>query len=413
MRKKRITCAAAIAFAIVVTFGSTAVSASSVVLRKESRGSEVASLQRDLIKLGYLSSDVTGYYGDLTEAATKKVQREYGYKADGIAGEITLSLLDRLLGRDKKQAGSLLREGDKNSHVTQLQKNLIKLGYLNTNATGYFGPATKAAVIKLQKEYDYAVDGIAGNATLSLVSQLVSGKKVVAASDNTSTSSGAVNPSDTSVTATDGITMAIEKTGTGQNIVTTEAGEDVAVFAEGSQEKKETVEETDNEAEKKTQDHYLLKWFGNVEKIFPRGSTATVYDIKTEKSFKIKRTYGTNHADCETLTKEDTATMKKIYSGVWSWERRAVIVIVSDFKIAACMTGYPHAGMDKYTANRTISSRSGGYGRGTNLDTVKGNNMDGVFDIHFLGSKNHYNNKIDPKHQALVKEAAKWAEENY
>jgi hypothetical protein len=39
--------------------------------------------------------------------------------------------------------------------------------------------------------------------------------------------------------------------------------------------------------------------------------------------------------------------------------------------------------------------------------------MNGVFDIHFYKSKNHYNNKVDPKHQALVKYAAEWAEEHY
>ena len=105
--------------------------------------------------------------------------------------------------------------------------------------------------------------------------------------------------------------------------------------------------------------------------------------------------------------------MKKIYGGTWSWERRAVIVEVDGLKIAACMTGYPHAGSDKYAANRTLSSRSGGYGRGTNLDAVKGNNMSGVFDIHFIGSRNHYNNKVDSKHQALVREAAQWAAKHY
>jgi hypothetical protein len=78
----------------------------------------------------------------------------------------------------------------------------------------------------------------------------------------------------------------------------------------------------------KTASDYALKWFGKVEDVFARGETATVYDIETGKSFKIKRTYGSNHADCETLTKKDTAVMKKIYGGTWSWERREIIVKV-------------------------------------------------------------------------------------
>ncbi|MGE5614043.1 MAG: peptidoglycan-binding domain-containing protein [Bacillota bacterium] len=397
MNKKRITCAIAIVVFIVLVTGYASVFASSIVLKKGSEGSKVTALQKDLVKLGYLSVDPTGYYGDLTEAAVRKLQKDYGYEADGIAGEITLSLIDRLRGRTSSASGSakLLKEGDENSYVTALQKNLIRLGYLEADATGYFGPATKAAVMALQKKHGLEVDGIAGSATLSLVSKLISDMDAAAAKKATASAAKSGKES-------------AETGGTGG-----EAGADAGSDkqADAATAASDAADASGN-TKKKTKDDYLLNWYGNVEKIFARGDTATVYDIRTGKSFKIKRTYGTNHADCETLTKEDTAIMKAIYSGTWSWERRPIIVIVDNVKIAACMTGYPHAGVDKYAANKTVNSRSGGYGRGTNLDAVKGNNMNGVFDIHFLGSKNHYNNKIDPKHQALVQEAAKWAAEN-
>lgn len=158
---------------------------------------------------------------------------------------------------------------------------------------------------------------------------------------------------------------------------------------------------------------YLLPWFGSVDEIFQRGTTATIYDIATGLSFKIKRTYGENHADCETLTAKDTATMKKIYGGEWSWNRRAIIVTVNGKKIAASMAGMPHAGVDKLAADTYVNSRSGGYGSGTNLDTVKGNGMSGVFDVHFLGSKTHATNHVDDEHQAAIQKAANWAEKNY
>lgn len=398
MHRRKIAFAAAIATSVVMVFGSAAVTASSAVLRKESEGSKVVSFQKDLIKLGYLSSDATGYYGELTETAVKKVQREYGYEADGIAGAKTLSLIDRLLGRDKAAAVSsnLMKEGDESSSVTALQKNLIKLGYLDTKATGYFGPATKDAVLRLQKKHGYMADGIAGKATLGLIGKLVSGVKETTAAK----AAVAAVPAGKDETAA-------EKTAKAGTAVA------AATFGESAGSADSNLKEASDAAESaekaKTLDDYLRKWYGNVEDVFDRGETAEVYDIRTGKSFKIKRTYGTNHADCETLTKEDTAIMKAIYSGTWSWERRPIIVKVDGLEIAASMTGYPHAGMDKYAANKTISSRSGGYGRGTNLDAVKNNNMNGVFDIHFLGSKNHYNNKIDPKHQTLVKEAGKWA----
>ncbi|NTV88738.1 MAG: peptidoglycan-binding protein, partial [Clostridiales bacterium] len=126
----------------------------------------------------------------------------------------------------------------------------------------------------------------------------------------------------------------------------------------------------------------------------------------------IKRTYGHNHADCETLTAADTKVMKKIYGGEWSWTRRAVIVTVGDTKIAASIAGMPHAGSDKSSANKYISSRSGGYGRGQNLDAVKGNGMSGVFDLHFYGSRTHNSGRVDSKHQKMINSAVAWAKEN-
>lgn len=419
MHRKKIAFAVAIATTVAMVFGTTSASASSALLKKESTGSEVTALQKDLKRLGYLSADATGYFGSATEDAVKKVQKEYGYDADGIAGNTTFSLVDRLLGRgttstDKSgsstavktstasinTASKLLKEGDENSSVKTLQKNLIKLGYLDTNATGFYGPATETAVKKLQKKYGYKADGIAGSATLALVSKLESGESVSTAAKTTAVKTTSVKTAaiETSVAKTTAVATAVT---TAAAVETT----DVKAAEAASSEEKDTP--------KITQTNFMPKWFGNVEKTFANGDTATVYDIESGLSFKIKRTYGHNHADCETLTTKDTATMKKIYSGAWSWERRAVIVSVDGLKIAASMSGLPHAGTDKYAANKTVSSRSGGYGRGTNLDAVKKNNMNGVFDIHFYGSKNHYNNKVDPKHQALIKTAAKWAEENY
>jgi len=425
MRSFRTTIAMLLIVVVTMVFGSTIASASSEALKTGSEGSRVTALQKDLIQLGYLSSDPTGYYGDLTAEAVKKVQKEYGYKADGIAGETTLSLIDRIMGREKSSAGAskLLKEGDENGHVKAFQSDLIRLGYLEAEATGYFGPATKEAVIKLQKKNGYEADGIAGSSTLALVDKLIEAKNTSSApkAPVTAVESAQITvPAVATASTTDGVPATITSgAGLSANVTAESAGSAglaaaataTAIAASGGDSPEKAAAAKPKEA--KTASDYALKWFGKVEDIFARGDTATVYDIATGKSFKIKRTYGSNHADCETLTKNDTAIMKKIYGGTWSWERRAVIVEVGGLKIAACMTGYPHAGSDKYAANRTLSSRSGGYGRGTNLDAVKGNNMNGVFDIHFLGSRNHYNNKVDPKHQELVKEAAEWATKHY
>ncbi|MDF2595758.1 MAG: hypothetical protein K0R69_2099 [Clostridia bacterium] len=145
--------------------------------------------------------------------------------------------------------------------------------------------------------------------------------------------------------------------------------------------------------------------------ILPRGGTATIQDVYTGKSFNIKRTFGTNHADVEALTMADTAIMKEIWGG-FTWERRPVIVHINGRRLAASMAGMPHAGKDSAPNLSYTSGLSGGYGYGQNLDAVKGNGMSGVCDLHFVGSRKHKDGNIsatsDPLHQAAIKVAAKY-----
>lgn len=57
--------------------------------------------------------------------------------------------------------------------VSQLQKDLKTLGFMNINPTGYFGDITKAAVINFQKKHGLAADGIAGTQTLGKMDTLM------------------------------------------------------------------------------------------------------------------------------------------------------------------------------------------------------------------------------------------------
>lgn len=326
--------------------------AATSVLSEGMNGSNVTTLQKNLRTLGYLKETPTGYYGSLTKSAVKRLQDSNGLDGDGIAGSKTLSLINKLVAakttttsRSSSNSGAL-KEGMSGSKVTQLQSDLKKLGYLSASPTGYYGSLTKAAVKKLQKKYGLEQDGVAGSATLTKISKLLG------------------------------------KTGTASR-----GGSD------------------------KTGD-YLASWFGGAENILGKGDIAEVYDIRTGRTFKIKRTYGHNHADCETLTAADTKVMKSIYGGDWAWDRRPIIVTVNGRKLAASMAGMPHAGVEGKPADTYVSSRSGGYGGGDNLDAVKGNNMSGVFDIHFLNSRTHGTNKVDTKHQQAIKNAAEWAEKN-
>lgn len=127
----------------------------------------------------------------------------------------------------------------------------------------------------------------------------------------------------------------------------------------------------------------LVGW-AEVNAFFPRGATATIRDLATGREFKIYRLFGSNHADCEPLTADDTRIMKEIFGGQWTWYRRAALLIYNDKIIACSMNGMPH-GRSQHITN---------------------NNFNGHFCVHFLNSKTHAKNKIDPLHQAAVRKAA-------
>jgi hypothetical protein len=132
------------------------------------------------------------------------------------------------------------------------------------------------------------------------------------------------------------------------------------------------------------QKHYgaSLPW-REASKLLPRQSIFKVTDIESGLSFQVQRRAGKNHADVQPLTKEDSAIMKQIYEGTWSWRRKAILVQAGDRLIAASMHGMPHGG-----------------------DGIPDNNFSGHFCIHFLGSATHGSGNIDPEHQFMIRKAA-------
>lgn len=149
-----------------------------------------------------------------------------------------------------------------------------------------------------------------------------------------------------------------------------------------------------------------LDWWSEAQYVLPVGSEFEVIDFYSGKSIKVKRTTGSNHADCETLTLNDTKLMKEIWGGSLSWARRPVLIKYNGRKIAASMSSLPHAGNEGAPGGVYTTWRSEGYGAGYNLDWVKGNGIDGVFDIHFANSTRHSDGKADPLHQANIRIAA-------
>ncbi|MEB3356026.1 MAG: peptidoglycan-binding domain-containing protein [Synechococcales bacterium] len=69
------------------------------LLRYGSQGSQVQQIQQELAIAGYYSGPVTGYYGDLTQAAVRRFQQAQGLLVDGIVGPSTRAALQHQLSR--------------------------------------------------------------------------------------------------------------------------------------------------------------------------------------------------------------------------------------------------------------------------------------------------------------------------
>lgn len=167
----------------------------SEILKLGSKGDAVSALQAKLATLGF-SIAVDGAYGAATKDAVEQLQAIFGYDADGLAGPATSKLAEQqaalgwtlsapdaikrgLEAQGKKtDKGDLagpdltrtLKAGADGVDVKYLQLRLGALG-LALDVDGKFGPATEAAVRKLQTAFGYTVDGIVGQGTNTLINQ--------------------------------------------------------------------------------------------------------------------------------------------------------------------------------------------------------------------------------------------------
>ncbi|MGG4169905.1 hypothetical protein ABEW00_20875 [Rossellomorea vietnamensis] len=124
----------------------------------------------------------------------------------------------------------------------------------------------------------------------------------------------------------------------------------------------------------------VLPW-EQVKGIIPNHSYFTIIDVDTGLSFKVQRRAGSKHADVQPVTEKDTKIMKAIYGGKWSWDRRAILVLVHDQLISASMNGMPH-------------------GAG-----ALQNNFPGHFCVHFYGSTTHKTPTPDLAHKVMILKA--------
>lgn len=142
-------------------------------LKLNSQGTKVSQLQTDLKQLGYYYAEITGNFGEKTEAAVKAFQKAKGLTADGVAGTKTLDAIaaavDKAGGSSSGSSSTNMKLGSTGTAVSALQQNLTTLGYYYGDVTGHYGNLTQQAVKKFQKAKGLTQDGVASTATLNAI----------------------------------------------------------------------------------------------------------------------------------------------------------------------------------------------------------------------------------------------------
>ncbi|MDO5415854.1 MAG: peptidoglycan-binding protein [Lachnospiraceae bacterium] len=130
--------------------------------QKGDSGDDITRIQSRLYQLGYLAAEdqVSGNFGDMTEAAVLKLQEVNGLSKDGKVGQQTLNLLYS----DEIKA-NFLALGEKSDVVLASQQRLKALGYLFSEPDGTYGQDTVEAVKQFQARNDQVVDGYLGPGT--------------------------------------------------------------------------------------------------------------------------------------------------------------------------------------------------------------------------------------------------------
>ena len=95
----KLSIVAALIFAVgAAAFNVSSQSSMKVYSQKGSQGAEVEAVQQVLAERGLFTAEVTGYFGDQTEEAILKFQKQQGLAQTGVADEATLKRLGITIG---------------------------------------------------------------------------------------------------------------------------------------------------------------------------------------------------------------------------------------------------------------------------------------------------------------------------
>lgn len=376
------------------------------VFKKGDKSKEIAAAQEALKKLGYFDEVCTGYFGEVTENAVLKFQKKYKLGDDGILGPITVSWLNKLTG---EQITIPSRSSSAKKDTTKVNvRYKIKKGDTIWDIAADYNVSVDS-ILQYNGLDEKSILDIGREIIIPNVVKVVKPSPVKQAETKPKDTSSEIPIQDSSdlgniyeynknvyvVKEGDTIESIAEDFGVSAESINSEnnfksdtiiqIGQEIKI-PEGTNE--EIINDTKENSDTSSNKVEYLDWFKEVRYIFEKGEEATVTDVETGKSFRVRRLYGGNHSDTEPLTAEDTKIMKSIYGGSWSWDRKAIIVTVKDDNnvernIAASMNGMPHGG-----------------------EAINNNGMKGHFCIHFKNSKTHSGSRVDPGHQKAVKKAA-------
>lgn len=314
----------------------------------------------------------------------------YG-KYTGYVYKTYVSVTKTASSSSSSSSATRLEKGSTGSDVKDLQTKLKKLGYYDAYVDGDYGDTTVAAVKAFQKKYNLTADGVAGSETLKKLDSAYKN-----ADSNTSTDDDSLRKGATG-TAVKTLQTNLKKLGFYTAYVDGSFGSTTESAVKAFQKKygltadgvagSATLKKIESAVASASSGKITteqLDWFNGGKNVIPNGAVFQIKDVSTGLIFSARRQSGGNHMDAEPLTAEDTAILKKINGGTFSWRRRAVLVKYNGHVYAASIYSEPH---------------------GTN--TILDNNFDGQFCLHFYGSKTHGTDRVDADHQKCVEQAMK------
>jgi len=158
------------------------------LIRQGDRNDYVRQIQTCLNRVQNAGLATDGTFGPLTFAAVRNFQQSRGLNPDGIVGPLTWGALASACNTDSGTAagamgaypGTLIRQGDRNDYVQQIQTCLNRVHGSGLATDGSFGPITHTAVVSYQRAHGLTPDGIVGPLTWEHLRSRCSGSPAAA-----------------------------------------------------------------------------------------------------------------------------------------------------------------------------------------------------------------------------------------